>query len=377
MLCLYRKDDNTPRFTTLFCMLGRGSGKNAFISFMAFCLSTETNGIKNYDISILANSEEQAKTSFNDIYNVLTDTSITSKMKKNFYWNKECITNLKTGSSIKYRTSSAKSADGRREGCLIYDEVHQYENWDLINVARTGLGKVENARELFITTNGDVRDAVLDEMLKQSIEILNGEREDNEMLPFICRLDDKDQVNDESNWYMANPSLYYRKSLLKQMRKEYISYQENPYVNGAFLTKRMNLPQGNKDVEVTSWENILATNEPVPDLTGYECTVGIDYTKTSDLMSACLLFRKDGKYYTIQHSWLCKASKDLKRIKAPLDEWEQKGLLTMVDDVEISPSVLYEWLEEKSYKYDFIRFGVDNFRFTLLSDMLKDLDVYP
>ena len=242
---------------------------------------------------------------------------------------------------------------------------------------RQDSGKKPHPRRIYITTDGEVRGAVIDELKEKAQKILNKNNPDNGFCPFICKLDSEEEADNENNWYKANPSLYQNIGLLEQIKKEYQDYKESPYVNISFMTKRMNIPKQSGDVEVTSWENILATNEPVPDLTGYECTVGIDYTKTSDLMSACLLFRKDGKYYTIQHSWLCKASKDLKRIKAPLDEWEQKGLLTMVDDVEISPSVLYEWLEEKSYKYDFIRFGVDNFRFTLLSDMLKDLDVNP
>ena len=36
-------------------------------------------------------------------------------------------------------------------------EVHQYENWKLIDVQRTGLGKVDHPRQFFITTDGHVR----------------------------------------------------------------------------------------------------------------------------------------------------------------------------------------------------------------------------
>ena len=59
MLCTFYKDNGLPRFDTLFCLVGRGSGKNYLISFLTFCLSTETNNINNYDIFIVANSEEQ------------------------------------------------------------------------------------------------------------------------------------------------------------------------------------------------------------------------------------------------------------------------------------------------------------------------------
>lgn len=198
------------------------------------------------------------------------------------------------------------------------------------------------------------------------------------MLPFITRLDNKEEAHDENMWYKANPSLYYRSTLLKQIRKEYVNYKESPHTNSSFLTKRMNVPMAQQaDIEVTSWENIKATNQELPDLTGYECTVGIDFSKTSDMMSACLLFRKNSQYHIIAHSWICKNSNDYSRIKAPLEKWEQMGLLTIVDDVEIPPSLLFEWLEEQELNYDFIRYGVDNFRYTLLADHIKDMGVNP
>lgn len=59
MLCMFNKEDGTPRFSTLFCLVGRGAGKNALIAYLAFCLLSPTNGIKNYNIDIVANSEEQ------------------------------------------------------------------------------------------------------------------------------------------------------------------------------------------------------------------------------------------------------------------------------------------------------------------------------
>lgn len=62
-------------------------------------------------------------------------------MKKNFYWNKEEIINLKTKSKIKFRTNNPKGKDGLRSGKVDFDEIHAYQNWENINVFTTGLGK--------------------------------------------------------------------------------------------------------------------------------------------------------------------------------------------------------------------------------------------
>ena len=372
--CVF-KENGLPRFADLFILVGRGSGKNAYLAYEDFCLITPTHGIKNYDIDISANSEDQAKTTFNDIYNILEDPKYTKKMKRNFYWNKEEIINLKTKSKIKFRTNNPKGKDGLRSGKVDFDEIHAYQNWANINVFTTGLGKKDNPRRTYITTNGDVRDGPLDNLLEKAIMILKGEVEDNGFLPFICKLDEEKEVDNPDNWAKANPSLPYRPSLMEQMKKEYADYKINPYVNNAFMTKRMNIPKGSKDIEVTSWENILSTNKDIPNLEGASCTIGIDYTKVNDMMSVGLLFLKGGIYYWASHSWFCTNSRDKDRIKAPLEEWSEQGLLTIVDDIEINPDMATEWIQEQLIKYNFVKLGVDNFRLALLSKSMKNIGI--
>ena len=372
--CVF-KENGLPRFADLFILVGRGSGKNAYLAYEDFCLITPTHGIKNYDIDISANSEDQAKTTFNDIYNILEDPKYTKKMKRNFYWNKEEIINLKTKSKIKFSTNNPKGKDGLRSGKVDFDEIHAYQNWANINVFTTGLGKKDNPRRTYITTNGDVRDGPLDNLLEKAIMILKGEVEDNGFLPFICKLDEEKEVDNPDNWAKANPSLPYRPSLMEQMKKEYADYKINPYVNNAFMTKRMNIPKGSKDIEVTSWENILSTNKDIPNLEGASCTIGIDYTKVNDMMSVGLLFLKGGIYYWVSHSWFCTNSRDKDRIKAPLEEWSEQGLLTIVDDIEINPDMATEWIQEQLIKYNFVKLGVDNFRLALLSKSMKNIGI--
>ena len=372
--CVF-KENGLPRFADLFILVGRGSGKNAYLAYEDFCLITPTHGIKNYDIDISANSEDQAKTTFNDIYNILEDPKYTKKMKRNFYWNKEEIINLKTKSKIKFRTNNPKGKDGLRSGKVDFDEIHAYQNWENINVFTTGLGKKDNPRRTYITTNGDVRDGPLDNLLEKAIMILKGEVEDNGFLPFICKLDEEKEVDNPDNWAKANPSLPYRPSLMEQMKKEYADYKINPYVNNAFMTKRMNIPKGSKDIEVTSWENILSTNKDIPNLEGASCTIGIDYTKVNDMMSVGLLFLKGGIYYWVSHSWFCTNSRDKDRIKVPLEEWSEQGLLTIVDDIEINPDMATEWIQEQLIKYNFVKLGVDNFRLALLSKSMKNIGI--
>jgi len=370
--CVFRSD-GTPRFPELFVLMGRGGGKNGFISFLIFCLITETNGVAYYDIDICANSEEQAKTSFDEIYNILENPKWRKKFEKNFRWTKTEIQNKKTRSKIKYRTNNPRGKDGLRSGMVVFDEPHAYENWENINVFTTGLGKKPHPRRTYVSTNGDVREGPLDQLIDKSHKILNGEIPDNGFLPFICKLDNEDEVHDPDNWEKANPSLPYLPTLKEQMRREYADYLLDPVINNAFMTKRMNIPQGRKDTEVASWENILKTNGELPDLSGKTCICGIDFSKTTDFVSAFLLFKQDEMYYGIHHSWFCTASNDKHRIKLPLNEMAERKLLTIVNDVEINPTMIAEWIREQRMIYNIEKIAIDSYRYSLLSRALRDV----
>ncbi|EDS77248.1 putative phage terminase, large subunit [Clostridium botulinum C str. Eklund] len=366
--CTYLKP-GILRWPDLFVLVGRGAGKNGYLSFEDFCLISEYNPVKKYHIDICANSEDQAMTSFNDVYDVLEENK--KKLSKHFDWNKEVITNKRTKSELRFRTSNAKTKDGGRPGKVDFDEYHQYENYATIQVFKTGLGKKKNPRTTITTTNGDVRDGPLDHLIARAERILNEQSGDNGLLPFICKLDNEKEADNPKMWDKANPSLHYNDELQRQIAKEYIDYKEDPVSNSSFMTKRMNIPKGNVDREVTSWENILATNQPIPDLTGCTCRVGIDYAKTTDFVCVGLLFKYKGKYYWISHTWVCKKCNDLGRIKAPLQEWESLELLTFVDGPEIPPETVANWLAEQAQKYNLTILGMDNYRYTLLAKALR------
>ncbi|WP_368736296.1 hypothetical protein, partial [Salmonella enterica] len=68
--CVYDAEGD-QRFPTIAQIVGRGSGKNGYLSFEDFCLLSSANGVKNYHIDTFANSEEQASTSFKEVYSVL------------------------------------------------------------------------------------------------------------------------------------------------------------------------------------------------------------------------------------------------------------------------------------------------------------------
>lgn len=369
-LCTF-DGDGQPRFDSAVCFVGRGSGKDGLISFIGACMLSPYNPVGRYDVDICAANEEQAMRPVLDLNEVLDNPKFAAKLNKHYYHTKELAQGRKNKGCMKGRTNNPKGRDGMRSGMIVFNEVHSYENYDNITVFTTGKGKVAQPREGYYSSNGNVNDGPYDDKLDKCRRILFDGEPDKGTLPFICCIPEKSAVHDENNWHMANPSLYAFPHLLREIRKEYDDWMENPERNCDFLTKRMGLRSGYREIKVTDYEKIRATNKPLPDLTGWACTVGIDYAELSDWAAVNLHFRRGAERYDINHAWVCTQSKTLSRVKPPWREWGAAGHLTIVDDVSIHPNLLADYIKDASRKYRIKKLAMDHFRWTLVSESFQ------
>lgn len=365
--CYYKSSD-TVVFDELFIMMGRGNGKNGFISTLAWYLTTHYHGIRGYNVDIIANNEDQAMTSFNDVYDVLEDTW--SKSKKFFYKNKQQIVNLKTRSYIKYNTSNARTKDGKRSACLIFDEIHEYEDWGIIQVFSSGFGKRKHSRRFYITTDGYVRGGVLDDQKELAEKVLTGEITNLGFLPLIYKIDEREEAEDPDMWIKANPSLPHFPELRKEMERCAINMQHRPHEAVEFLTKRMNLPAQESYTVAVPWEKILATNRPIPydDLRGMQCIGAIDYAQITDFASCGLLFKHKGLRYWVEHTFVCHLALKVESrpIKFPVQEMADRGLITIIRGDSITADYIAQWFLDQAKKYHIIDIVADSHRISLL-----------
>lgn len=376
-------DTGIPYFKEIRIIVGRGSGKNGFVSFLCFYFLSPNHGIKNYNIDLMANSENQAKTSFKDVYEICHDPEkqFEKAIKSNFKPTKEEIIGIKTNSILRFNTSSKKGKDSKRTGCVIFDEKHEYSEGDQknINTLTSGLGKIPHPRIITITTDGHVRGGVLDKEKDQNKDILSKHNPNNRIFVFWCRIEKEEEWKDPDKWVKAIPSLRHEefRTLKDTIRDEVIEMPYKMDYFPEFMAKRMNFPIGNKDVEIATWDDILATNQEFPemeDINGIDCVGGIDYTKTNDFCGVVLVFRYNGKIYVKQHTFICSKSRDLPGIKAPLKEWEKLGHVEFVDDVEISAELVVNWFEiQRQNGFNILKIAIDSYRRALMANALKNI----
>ncbi|ECL4452872.1 terminase large subunit [Listeria monocytogenes] len=369
---LYRKKDDEVHFKEIFLTFGRGGGKNGFISVLAHFFISPLHGIKRYSISIVANSEEQAMTSFDDVFNCIKDNKLIGSFKNA----RAKITGKATDSILKARTSNADTKDGGRDACVIFDEVHRYENQKTVDVFTSGLGKVPNSRIFYIGTDGFVREGFNDKLKERTEAILKNESDDDRFFGFVCKLDDAEEVKDERFWEKANPMLSqprgaYAETLYEEVRRQYKNLQFNPSAREEFMTKRMNLPEVDLEKVVAPWEDILATNRELPELQNRACIGAFDYASVKDFAAVGLLFRVGDDYIWKSHSFARKGYLDIANLKPPIKEWEKQGLLTIVDEPTIDPRHVVNWFVEMRETYGIQKVIGDNFRMDLMRPLFE------
>lgn len=382
---IFLMDDetNSPYFTEFALFMGRGAGKNGFISAISDFMTTPIHGIKKYDISIVANSEDQAKTSFNEIYETLLEhkrNKTGERPKAPYEVSKTEIKNRSTNSIIKYNTSNTKTKDGGREGCVIFDEIAIYESADMVNVKRGGLGKVPHDRTFYISTDGFVREGFMDSMKDRVLEVLAGKNTEDRIFPFYCKLDNPNEIDNEDMWEKANPMLHppltgYASNLKRKIKEEYNVLHINRSNKPEFVTKRMNLPEQDPESVVAPWEEIKATNKPFPELENKSCIGGLDYALVRDFASVGLLFRENDQYYWKTHSFIRREFLETTHLEPPIEQWADDGLLTIVDDDVIDISYIVNWFVQQQEKYNLTKVISDNFRTDIVRRPFEDAGI--
>ena len=397
---MYYKDKDSVVFRIFLLIIGRGAGKNGFASTLSHYFISSLHDIENYDVSIVANNEEQAKRSFNDVFNAIIkshklsaintrDTLFDDDPIGEFEPWKSNIKSVITQSKLLFHTSNAKTKDGGREGAIIFDEFHEYEDSELVKVFTGGLGKVRHPRQFFIGTKGFVREGYFDMMYGRAESILTGKMDFNGIFPFICELDDVSEMDDEDMWAKANPALQKPltdrgERLIETVRDEYADLVDEPSGRPAFVVKRMNLLEGDLEHSVASPEELDLTNREPFSTDGLVPIGSLDYGSVRDFAACGLLFKKNEEYYFKTHSFVMKHFADVhygysstantfgSGKQAPIRLWEQMKLLTVKDEPTLNPKHIVDYFIRAREEHGVQKIVADRYRLDILRPLLEE-----
>lgn len=369
---MYWKGKDRVVFREFLDTIARGGGKNGFMSTLGAFFISPLHGIPGYNATITANSEDQAKMSFEEVFNTIH----TKNLHKAFDAKKSVITGRAMNALFQFRTNNPKTMDSARDGVLFFDEVHGFVNNNPVKVQRSGLGKVKHARTFYFGTNGYVREGFYDKQIERAMKVLEGKTDRIGYFPFICKLDNIDEIDNMKMWAKANPMFNedteYARQIFEEVKEDYLDLEEEPSGRQEFIIKRMNFTEGNDERDITTPEKLMATNQEIEIPEGSTCVAGFDYASIRDFVSVGLLFKFGEKFVWKQHSFARKKFLKSFKLKAPIDEWEEQGLITIVDEPSIDPKHLVNWLNEQREIYDISIVCADGFRMDLLKPILEE-----
>lgn len=385
---LFYKEDDEVVFDEFVINMGRGGGKNGFISTLSNYFVSSLHGIDYYDVSIVANSEKQAKRSFQECYRVINKKG-NETLKEEFEAYKSSLTGLETQSVFEYKTSNASSQDGGREGAVIYDEYHEMESTDIVDVFSGGLGKVDHGRQFFIGTKGFVREGYFDIKYRECEDILNGLAPFKGVFPYICEIDSIEEMDKPELWPKSNPALQpplnkRGKRLLNEITKKYIKLEREPSGRSAFVTKRMNFLEDNMENSVATKEEIMATNRPFFKLD--TVPIGsLDFGSVRDFATCGLLFKNRKKiefafktftfaikqFCDVHYGYSLKEQLVGSEKRAPIRHWEKMGLMKVIDEPSLNPKHIVDWFIEARDLYGVRVIVMDNYKADVLGPLLE------
>lgn len=275
---------------------------------------------------------------------------------------KKGIENFLTGSLLEIRPMSISKLQGLRCKVATVDEwLSGDTREDPIGAIEQGASKIDDYIIVAMSSEGTVRNGVGDTIKMELMKILKGEYEADDVSIFYYRLDDIQEVNDESMWVKANPNLGL--TVLYEVYERDVERANNaPAARNDILAKRFGIPMEGYTYFFTYEETL-----PVRRKRSYwqmPCSMGADLSQGDDFCAFTFLFPLGGEEFGIKtRSYI--TSFTLMQLPLAMrqkyDEFIQEGSLIVFDGTVLDIMQVYEDCDQyiNDNQYDIRSFGYD------------------
>jgi len=244
--------------------------------------------------------------------------------------------------NVEYQSLSrdAKSGHGQAIYVLIVDECGQVDapNDDFLDMLFSSLGTYEDSRSFLISTQAP-SDAAF-----YSLELDNAELNQPDNVISHVYSAATDDMEDETNWYAANPSLYggYRskKDIAVQIQQALQIPSKQSGVLNLILNRRVSLES------IWLAPTIWKANGLTPNFETFKekgVSIGLDLSQKNDLTAAVIAAKDDdGVIHVSVYAFTpMEGIEDRsRRDRVPYKDWARDGLITAVPGKTLD----YEWI---------------------------------
>lgn len=350
------KETGLRRFKKAYWQVARKNAKSQSLacvgSYESFAFGENMS-----EVYIGATKTEQSKIVWNEIKAQIQGCDFLKGKYKIAYGK---IEHLKSGSFIAALSKDAgKTGDGLNVQCGIIDEYHAHPTSEIYDVLVSGAGARPQPLMMIITTAGfNLNHPCYSVEYQYVSKILdpNNPIENDEYFVMINELDKGDDIKDEKNWEKANPILCSYEEGVNFLRGELKAALDVPEKMRNFLTKNMNRWVDMKDngyMDMSKW-SACGQDFDLSTLEGLECIVGVDLSAKIDLTSVSFIFKKDGKYIVLSHSFMPEDTLDRKRKtdKVPYDLWVKQGWITTTPGAVVDYNFIKSYIKNFEQQYN-------------------------
>lgn len=349
------KDTGLRRFREALIFMSRKNGKSAMVSGLAnFAVSKDRE--KGAEVYVLSNSKQQARIIFEECAAMIKSSPALSK---HFRVLRDSIHFDKTFSKIEARASDSEKLDGLNAYLNLFDEIHEFKNYKLVNVMKNSTMAREQPLTIYITTAGYQLDGFLIDYYEKASNVLNQIIQDDRAFFFMAEIDEEDKPEDiETNpdiLYKANPNLDVTIKK-EEMIEEWKTRKQIPAERNDFITKRLNVFVQSDEQSFLDYSTLKKNDKviKVEELHGMQAVGGFDLSSVDDFTSANIEIPilNTGEIFVLSHSWIPKKKLIADKEKIPFREWEQQGLLTISNKDYIEYEDVLNWFIEQSEHFD-------------------------
>ena len=330
--------------------VARKNGKSTMLAGIALymLIADHEPGSEVYSV---ATKKEQAARIFDETHNMIQQNKSLArhirKRKTDLYFSIGM-------SKFQALGRNSDSFDGLNTHCVIMDELHGIKDRNLYEVMKQSQSARRQPLLIMITTAGTVRECIFDDRYAYALNVIDGVGEDEQFLPIMYELDEREEWTRPEMWPKANPALGSIKKM-DDLEGKVSRAQNNPADLRGVLVKDFNWRDnaGNTWLSIDDYDS--AETFALEDMKDCFAIGGADLSQSGDLTCATLLMMdwKTEKRYVTQMYWLPEDNFD-KRIneeKIPYDLWRDRDLLRLCKGNTIDYRDVTAWFVEMANTY--------------------------
>ena len=361
-----KRADGTRRYRMAYVEVPRKNGKSETAAGIALYLlfSDHEMGAEIYSA---AADKEQARVVFKVAVTMIRSSPELFARCKIY---RNAIEVPATGGIYRPLSSDVPNKEGLNAHGIIFDELHRQKTRELWDVLTTSVGARRQPLTFAITTAGFNRHTICWEQHDYAEKILNDVILDPTFLPVLYGADPDDDWTSEDVWKKVNPN-WGVSVKPEHIREAYKRAKERPLEENTFKRYYLNLwtTQDVRWIRLYDWD---ACQGETPDLTGMECTAGLDLSTKIDLSAFVLDFPINGKHYVLPFFWVPedRIAEREKRDRVPYGLWVKQGLIRTTPGNVVDYDFIRRDINEISKRYKIREIAFDSWNATQIANQL-------